>query len=295
MAIELLKNVFCVEAHWIVNKRIAREVGIEATVLLMHLTEKYIFYHRENELVMSEGTSYFFATSKEIERDTTLGYRAQKNSIETLTENGLIRTKLMSTPAKIHFSISEQNIVNLLNSDLSEPQNKYSQNRKTSISETRKLVLSKRENTYKEIILRNNINFFYLKENEKIFQKNTEARYEYEKENYIMFADKAEFMNGKIIVPEIFLIAFLEEQHPTRFEGMLRKFDGRIEEKTERFLTVAKVLFKERSSSTFEDIDHFINTIGKINRETKKTSGYKPAPATAGNRVTHVKGQDNYF
>ena len=78
-----------------------------------------------------------------------------------------------------------------------------------------------------------------------------------------MFLDNSEVFNGKIIIPEIFLLDFLTELHPVRFEGMLRLFDGRIEEKKERFLKITKILFKERSSST---LFQFLNgTIKRCN------------------------------
>lgn len=145
------------------------------------------------------------------------------------------------------------------------------------------------------ILNNTNNNFFIIKEGFKIFQKNLKERYLYEEENFIMFLDNSAVFNGKIIIPEIFLLDFLTELHPVRLEGMLRLFDGRIEEKKERFLKITKILFKERSSSTFEDIDHFINTVRKINKDFEYAKkSYTQNPSTQ-KKITHVAGQENLF
>lgn len=291
----LLKNFLSKESFWIINKRIAEDVGIEATLLLTFLIDKKTYWEGLNSLVSFEGESYFYATSKLIEEETVLTYRNQKTCIEKLIEKSLIKSKVMSTPAKTHFCICEQNIIDLMKKDSDKTKNKYLQNVNSSFNETSILELTKQQNINKELILKTNINFFIFKEGIKIFQRDLTERYPYEKENFIMFLDNSEVFHGKIIVPEIFLLDFLTELHPVRLEGMLRLFDGRIEERKDQFLKITKILFKERSSSTFEDIDHFINTVRKVNKDFEFAKKFKTQNSSTQKKITHVAGQENLF
>lgn len=113
-----------------VNKRISRQVGLEASLLLSDLCDKKEYFWNRKELIKYWWDEYFYNTSENIENDTTLSYRKQKTSIKILEKEWLIKTKLMWVPAKLHFSICEDKIWLLL---------------KSSISETSKLDLAKRD------------------------------------------------------------------------------------------------------------------------------------------------------
>jgi hypothetical protein len=137
----------------------------------------------------------------------------------------------------------------------------------------------------------NNNNYFIIRKDLKIFQKNIEKRYDYENYNYIIFIDNSEVFEGKVVIPELFLIDFMQEIHAIRFEGILRLFEGSKEARQNDFLSVSRTLFKERCSSTFQDIDHFFNTVRKIKLDIEKSKSRKSYPKTE--KITFEVGQDN--
>lgn len=126
-----LKHILGQNSHWQVNKKLAKEVGVEAALLLSEFIDCHDFYEKKGQLIDFENELYFYETSEKIEENTTLGYKTQKSCISILVQKGLIKIKLKGLPAKLHFTICEDNIWNLF---------------KTSIAEKVKLVLPKGEN-----------------------------------------------------------------------------------------------------------------------------------------------------
>ena len=132
-----MKHLLSSSAYFVVNKRLARRVGLKSVVLLADLISKEQYFIENN--MINKG--YFFNTSKNIERDTTLTHYQQKKSIKRLQDIGFIKTKLMGMPATLHFKIIE---------------NKINAFFKSSIKETSKQVLKKlKTNNNKEIIINN--------------------------------------------------------------------------------------------------------------------------------------------
>lgn len=129
----LLNNILGVSAYWQVNKDLARKTSINCALLLSDLISKYSYFEEKEMLVEFEGDYYFFATAESIEEDTTLSYKVQKSTIEELKSHGLIKTKLMGVPAKTHFTICENNVLQML---------------QTSSSQKSKLDLTKSQNLY---------------------------------------------------------------------------------------------------------------------------------------------------
>ena len=132
-----MKHLLSSSAYLVVNKRLARQVGLKAVVLLADLISK------ENYFIIN-GTikdGWFYNTSKNIERDTTLTNYQQKKAIKKLEDIGFIETSLKGMPATLHFKIIENKILTFLN---------------TSFKETSKQDLKKLEtNKNKEIIITN--------------------------------------------------------------------------------------------------------------------------------------------
>jgi len=132
-----MKHLLSSSAYLVVNKRLARQVGLKAVVLLADLISK------ENYFIIN-GTikdGWFYNTSKNIERDTTLTNYQQKKAIKKLEDIGFIETSLKGMPATLHFKIIENKILTYLN---------------TSFKETLKQDLKKLEtNKNKEIIITN--------------------------------------------------------------------------------------------------------------------------------------------
>ena len=136
-----MKHLLSSSAYLVVNKRLAKQVGLKAVVLLADLISKEQYFV-DNQTIID---GWFFNTSKNIERDTTLTNYQQKKAIKKLEEIGFIKTELKGMPATLHFKILE---------------NKISTYLKTSFKETSKQDLKKLEtNKNKEIIITNNNSF----------------------------------------------------------------------------------------------------------------------------------------
>lgn len=98
----IIKQVFSSNAHWQINKEFARAFGIDAALIMTDLTDKWL-YHKQKE--------WFFNTANDIENDTTLSNYRQNKALNLLEEKGFIKRKLMGIPAKVHFSICENNLL----------------------------------------------------------------------------------------------------------------------------------------------------------------------------------------
>jgi len=135
-----MKHLLSSTAYLVVNKQLSRQVGLKAVVLLADLISKENYFIENGTI--KEG--WFFNTSKNIERDTTLTNYQQKKAIKKLEEIGFIETSLKGMPATLHFKILE---------------NKISTYLKTSFKETSKQDLKKlKTNKNKEIIITNKNN-----------------------------------------------------------------------------------------------------------------------------------------
>ena len=133
-----MKHLLSSSAYIVVNKILSKRVGLKASVLLADLISKENYFENRGEI--KDG--FFFNTSKNIERDTTLTYCKQKGAIQILEDEGFIETKLMGMPATLHFKILQNKIDSFL---------------KTSIKETSKLDLKKlKTNKNKTIRITNN-------------------------------------------------------------------------------------------------------------------------------------------
>lgn len=109
-----IKNVLLNGDFWKINKGIAQLIGVESSVLLAELVERYNYYQNRGTLVKIDNEMYFFAMTIEIENATTLTYRVQKKCIAKLEEVGFIKTVLKGLPKKLHFTICEGAILEFL-------------------------------------------------------------------------------------------------------------------------------------------------------------------------------------
>lgn len=108
------KNIFLGGDFWKINKEIAELVGIESSVLLAELIERYNYYQSMGTLIKISNEPYFYMTGIEIQKSTTLSSKIQKRCIAQLKEAGFIKTVLKGIPAKLHFTICEGAILEFL-------------------------------------------------------------------------------------------------------------------------------------------------------------------------------------
>jgi hypothetical protein len=105
-----MKHLLSSTAFIVLNKELARQVGLKEAVLLADLISKEEYFIANG---MTDG--WFFNTESNIEKDTTLTAYQQRRCLKTLKDKGLIEVKRKGIPAKQYFKINEQLVVKLLN------------------------------------------------------------------------------------------------------------------------------------------------------------------------------------
>lgn len=131
-----MKHLLSSSAFLIVNKQLAKQVGLKGAVLLADLISKEEYFIANG---MSDG--WFFNTAKNIEDDTCLTSHQQRKAIKSLKDLGIIETKVVGIPAKQHFKIIENKLLSYFN---------------TSCEETAKLVVKKTQTINKNNNKNNN-------------------------------------------------------------------------------------------------------------------------------------------
>ena len=103
----ILKQILSNTSHWQVNKDFAKSYGLETAILMTDLIDKWCYFGF---------IEWFFNTSENILENTTLSYHKQKKCLEILEREGFIESSLRGTPARLHFRIDENKILNFFNS-----------------------------------------------------------------------------------------------------------------------------------------------------------------------------------
>ena len=110
-----MKHLLSSSAFLIVNKQLAKQVGLKGAVLLADLISKEEYFIANG---MTDG--WFFNTEANIERDTTLTSYQQRKCLKTLKKYEIIETKRKGIPAKQYFKINESNLLNILSCEETE-------------------------------------------------------------------------------------------------------------------------------------------------------------------------------
>ena len=98
-------NLLSSSAFFIVNKKLARLLGIEAALLLADLISKNQYF---------ENSQWFFNTENNIERDTTLSAYKQRLALKILQDHKIIVTKRKGVPARKYYMIQHKNLLHLI-------------------------------------------------------------------------------------------------------------------------------------------------------------------------------------
>ena len=106
-----MKNLLSSSAFLIVNKKLARTIGLKETILLADLISKEEYFIETSQI----NKGWFFNTENNIERDTTLTRYQQRKCLKTLVKYKIIEVKRKGIPAKLYFKINEQQVVQFLN------------------------------------------------------------------------------------------------------------------------------------------------------------------------------------
>ena len=105
-----MKHLLSSTAFLVLNKELARQVGLKEAVLLADLISKEEYFIANG---MTDG--WFFNTEANIEKDTTLTAYQQRKCLKELKKHQLIEVKRKGIPAKQYFKINEQLVVKFLN------------------------------------------------------------------------------------------------------------------------------------------------------------------------------------
>ena len=105
-----MKHLLSSSAFLVVNKCLAKQIGLKETILLADLISKEEYFIANG---MTDG--WFFNTEDNIEADTTLTPFQQRKCLKTLRKYGIIETKRKGIPAKQFFKINEQVVIKFLN------------------------------------------------------------------------------------------------------------------------------------------------------------------------------------
>ena len=145
-----MKHLLSSSAFLIVNKQLAKQVGLKGAVLLADLISKEEYFIANG---MTDG--WFFNTAKNIEEDTCLTSHQQRKAIKNLKDLGIIETKVVGIPAKQHFKIIENKLLSYFN---------------TSCEETTKLVVKKTQTINKNNNNNNNSNNISNRRDKFVFE-----------------------------------------------------------------------------------------------------------------------------
>ena len=105
-----MKNLLSSTAFLVLNKELARKIGLKEAILLADLISKEEYFISKG---MTDG--WFFNTEANIETDTTLNPYNQRKCLKTLKKYEIIETKRKGIPAKQYFKINEYQVLQILN------------------------------------------------------------------------------------------------------------------------------------------------------------------------------------
>jgi len=106
-----MKSLLSSTAYIVLNKELARKIGLKEAVLLADLISKEEYFNKLGECK----NGWFFNTESNIFNDTTLTPRQQRKCLKTLKMHQIIEVKRMGIPAKNFFKINEHLVMQLLN------------------------------------------------------------------------------------------------------------------------------------------------------------------------------------
>lgn len=102
--IDFLSN----DGYIIVNKKIAKEIGLNEAILLGELCSEYKYWRNQNKLE----NGWFFSTIENVEENTTLSAYQQRKSLKILEDLKLIEVRLKGTPPVRHILLNVENLNN---------------------------------------------------------------------------------------------------------------------------------------------------------------------------------------
>ncbi len=110
-----LTDILRADGSIIVNKNLARNIGLEAAIMYSEIVSKQYYFADRGQLTPD---GFFFNTVENMEKDTTLTDHKQRRAIKLLCALGLIKHRNKDMPQKRYFKVvfNEELIFNMLES-----------------------------------------------------------------------------------------------------------------------------------------------------------------------------------
>lgn len=131
-----LKQILSNNAYWTINKHLAKEIGLDATVLLQHFVDLQDAFFKQGS---------FYQQQDRLLNDLPLTLDYLRKATKVLVNKGFISVIKKGVPAKNHYEIHEEHILSFLLSTTS------------SVSEAR-LDIHEKHDKHKELKDTKNLN-----------------------------------------------------------------------------------------------------------------------------------------
>lgn len=103
-------NYLASDNYIVVNKTLIKTFGLEEAILIGELCSEYKYWLNNDRLE----DDMFYSSMENIEENTSLSPYKQRRIIESLTEAGILETRLKGLPAKKYFKIDFDALTNAL-------------------------------------------------------------------------------------------------------------------------------------------------------------------------------------
>jgi hypothetical protein len=137
-----IDSILSSDAHWNVNKAIAKKIGIVPTILLMEL----IFCRKKY------GQDEFFETAEKLEQILGIGEDARRSATKALVNLGLVTMTRKGTPARWFYILNDDKIFEIFSatSDLETPPLKSGNPATSDLGDTVTINKNEIKNTIKK-------------------------------------------------------------------------------------------------------------------------------------------------
>lgn len=101
-------NLLSADGYIIVNRALAKAIGINAAILLYELIKQHNYYEERNQLTTIESVcGFFYETIEHMQTWTSLSRYEQDSALKKLRELGFVTQVVKGIPAKRYFRIEE--------------------------------------------------------------------------------------------------------------------------------------------------------------------------------------------
>lgn len=124
------------------NRSLAHKIGLNETIILSEIIDKYDYFHKENSLIeINDKHGWFYLTMDKIFERTALTAKQQRPAINKLIRLGFIEIKTYGQPSKRYFYINQQKLLELFVDDPNRDRHVESLNSKKESSNDKRSTL----------------------------------------------------------------------------------------------------------------------------------------------------------